>query len=374
MQAASGINDVHRTFRRLVSNSRFMLTLRAVKSFAEYGHLPNKPLWQQTFELLSFISEYKVHPRGYYWYRVYANWDRRNEYIFDDEIIAVLHYLNSRVAPIDSTHLRDKRKFFERCNDAQLPCVPIIARFESGDIFVNDTADVARDLFSKPAASFCGIGATAWPYSDNRYQYLTGAFTFDELQKHLANTSINSPIILQPRISNHKELRPISGRALSTVRLLTVKRPDKPPEVALAAYRMGTGKSSADNFNAEGLASPISLSEGKLGPAVRKDGYKTGKRFDRHPDTGSPIEGRVVPDWAIVKDLGLRAHAVFDTVPSIGWDVAVTERGPVLVEGNDVWGIDICQMTADCPISETTVPEVLSEYLVALEKSGKHPH
>jgi hypothetical protein len=42
-----------------------------------------------------------------------------------------------------------------------------------------------------------------------------------------------------------------------------------------------------------------------------------------------------------VIDLALTAHRKLDVPWSVGWDVAATTDGPVLVEGNVLWGVDI---------------------------------
>ena len=68
-------------------------------------------------------------------------------------------------------------------------------------------------------------------------------------------------------------------------------------------------------------------------------GYGTSLCVERHPVTGVCFENFSLPFWDEVEKLVLKAHAFIPSVISIGWDVAITEKGPVLLEGNDNWEI-----------------------------------
>ena len=60
--------------------------------------------------------------------------------------------------------------------------------------------------------------------------------------------------------------------------------------------------------------------------------------------------------WNDVVDLGIRAHDHFDPFHSIGWDIAIAEDGPVLVEGNHNWGVMIGQYPRLTPLGWTRLP------------------
>jgi hypothetical protein len=47
----------------------------------------------------------------------------------------------------------------------------------------------------------------------------------------------------------------------------------------------------------------------------------------------------VIPGWREPRELALRAAAAFDVLPALGWDVAVTDDGIVLTEGNAWWSL-----------------------------------
>ena len=44
--------------------------------------------------------------------------------------------------------------------------------------------------------------------------------------------------------------------------------------------------------------------------------------------------------------MALRAAAAFCWSRSIGWDITITDRGPMLMEGNEQWSTPLIQMTA----------------------------
>ena len=288
-------------------------------------------------------------------------WHRRADFIYHDHIIAILPYLNKRVAPEDSHALQDKRRFARRCASAGLPAAQPICEFENGQI-VSDlkTANWKQDLFSKFTDLYNGIGATLWRYQDGAHRNGTDVFTVEGLKDHLRKLSLSRPVLLQARLRNHEDLIPIAGNALSTARIVTVQPAEGEPAVALGVYRMAIGDAVADNFTAGGVAAPIDLDTGKLGAAVTKAG-RTGVTY--HPNSGAPIEGTQLPFWTEAKELAMRAHREFAQMPSVGWDVAITQAGPILIEGNAVWCVDIAQMAHQRPLADTIVPAALASHL-----------
>ena len=64
-----------------------------------------------------------------------------------------------------------------------------------------------------------------------------------------------------------------------------------------------------------------------------------GGRNEKHPITGDIFEGYQLPYWKEVIELVKTSHKAIIGLQSIGWDVAITPSGPVLIEGNDNWEI-----------------------------------
>ena len=55
------------------------------------------------------------------------------------------------------------------------------------------------------------------------------------------------------------------------------------------------------------------------------------------------MEGRAVPCWQQVKAQAAAAHSQFMDRVVIGWDIAILEDGPIIIEGNGNPDLDILQ-------------------------------
>jgi hypothetical protein len=80
-------------------------------------------------------------------------------------------------------------------------------------------------------------------------------------------------------------------------------------------------------------------------------------------DTGGVIEGRVLPLWQETIAMACRAHAAFAPRVIVGWDIAVTPKGPVLIEGNNAPGIDLLQRAYREPIGNSRMGELICFHL-----------
>jgi hypothetical protein len=141
-------------------------------------------------------------------------------------------------------------------------------------------------------------------------------------------------LLVQERVTQHPALRRINPLSLNTLRVLVVRLPAG-PVLAAASHRWGTARSGAvDNVSSGGVVSGVDLATGRLGPAIRltRDGRRV--ELDRHPDTDAQIAGVLVPHWAAVRELTVQLMECFPELDHVGWDLAVSDRGPRVIEGN----------------------------------------
>ncbi|MGL4234861.1 sugar-transfer associated ATP-grasp domain-containing protein, partial [Tabrizicola sp.] len=107
------------------------------------------------------------------------------------------------------------------------------------------------------------------------------------------------------------------------------------PVLIGAAHRFGTERSvPTDNFKAGGIVSLVDLGSGRLSEAVVDLGGPGRQTLSHHPATNAPIAGVTVPEWQSVLSLARRATQGLPGLCYVGWDIAVTPSGPVVIEGN----------------------------------------
>jgi glutathione synthase/RimK-type ligase-like ATP-grasp enzyme len=69
----------------------------------------------------------------------------------------------------------------------------------------------------------------------------------------------------------------------------------------------------------------------------------------------------VVPFWQEMAELAKRAAAISPELKTVGWDIALSRNGPVLMEGNDNWDMVIAQVLAGGYLTGER-REILREY------------
>ncbi len=63
-----------------------------------------------------------------------------------------------------------------------------------------------------------------------------------------------------------------------------------------------------------------------------------------HPDSGVRFTGKRLPYWDRILEVCSRAAPITPKVRSVGWDVALTPSGPVIIEGNPDWDLPMVQV------------------------------
>ncbi len=279
------------------------------------------------------------------------------------QVLPMQQYLIEAARAGDYDLLRSKSLFAARCVELDLPTVPVLAEFVSGAVLPPEPLMPDADLFSKPSDLMLGVGGALWRHSHGGYLSGDGEIlTAAELCARLAAQSRTIPelggsgaILLQPRRSNHAAiLGRLTQGGLATVRLVTSTTPSGDVCMLPPVIRMPVGDSIADNFIQGGLAAPVDIVSGRIcGPAVRRDKSSAVWTLHAHPDTGVAFDGFQLPFWPEVLALGRRAHRAFPSLHFIGWDIPILAHGPVLLEGNAWWDVDLTVLPHRISLSDT---------------------
>lgn len=192
-------------------------------------------------------------------------------------------------------------------------------------------------VIAKPLAKSGGFGIEKLRRAD---------FESDEaMWQHLRDRQLD---LLEECVIQHPDLAAFNPYAVNTYRICTLLA-DGVPHVMYAFVRIGSGKRVVDNLHSGGISCPIDLETGILthpGYAVYLEERRV---YDTHPDSGKTFVGAQMPGFDQALELVKEAALVHPAIAYVGWDVAATEHGPVLIEGNPFPGHDILQLPPHTP-------------------------
>ncbi|MBO7676210.1 MAG: hypothetical protein J6S49_01660 [Erysipelotrichaceae bacterium] len=151
--------------------------------------------------------------------------------------------------------------------------------------------------------------------------------------------------LVEEVVKQHHDISKIYPYSVNTYRVLTIKTDDD-VDVIYGIIRFGNNGSVVDNHHAGGMSTPFDVETGKiLYPAVDLDL----NLFEEHPMTHVKFVGYQLPFWPEAKQMVKEAALLIPEIRYNGWDVAVSEDGPLLIEGNYLPGYDLMQLPGQNP-------------------------
>ncbi len=185
-----------------------------------------------------------------------------------------------------------------------------------------------NSFFAKQPVSFGGLGV--------KKVTLEG----QDLQKIYDDLVSNKMFLCEETITQHEEMNKLCDRSVNTIRVCTLVSDSGKPHLIYALLRIGSGKNDVDNVTSGGMYTLLSR-DGEITHPAFCD--KTVSYYNEHPNNGFSFKGFEVPYFKEAVDLCYKAALVEKRIRYVGWDIAITPNGPVLVEGNSLPGYDMPQ-------------------------------
>jgi hypothetical protein len=171
----------------------------------------------------------------------------------------------------------------------------------------------------------------------------------------LADEFSRQDCLVQPFVENHPDVARVTNGVLAPLRVVTGL--DKHGEAEFVASDI-----ALPHGTHEAVAVVLCSIERETG-RIRGAAMPDDTPVTQHPDTGVPIIGIDLPFWQESVELVRRAHAAaFPRFPFLGWDIALTKDGPILLEANSGWGAIFHQML-DGPLGHTPFSHLVSQYV-----------
>ncbi len=148
--------------------------------------------------------------------------------------------------------------------------------------------------------------------------------------------------VAEELIIQAKELAAVHEASVNTMRIFTVRFDDR-VDLLPCAWRVGTGGNCVDNGGSGGIFCAVDDDGVVIATSDEK-----GHSYEVHPTTGHPLIGFKVPRFEEAKELAKELAQVVPSNRYCGWDLALTEDGWVMQEGNWQGGIVAFQ----CPLQK----------------------
>lgn len=316
------------------------------KNIYQFNNMIKDPNRKKIFniikETIQLSKEYKLFPSHYFTRLGYKKNQKKFKNYVDNKTIAEIHN-SSNIHRTDTISLlEDKVKFYKFCINNNIATSKVIGlnnqnqfRDEKQNKIVrnkNEFKKVLQEMlnknksvFAKPLDGIQGKGC----FKINR-KLLENEKKISEMYI----TIVNSNYIFQETIIQHSALNNINPYSINTIRIDTYIDKNSTLEVMSALIRFGRAGSVVDNPNESGgFFVPINLKNGKLkipGMQLLRVGNT---EFYKHPDTNYNLENFQIPYFKESIELVEKAAKILGH-KLVGWDIAITEKGPLIIEGN----------------------------------------
>lgn len=159
---------------------------------------------------------------------------------------------------------------------------------------------------------------------------------------NLIQRVVSADYLIQERIYQHPIMAAFCPSCINSIRLQTVMDMEGNVHPFGAGVRMGRMGSSVDNWAKGGVFVGIDMENGCLmDTGFLKPQYGTSVK--EHPDSKVKFNGYQIPFYKEAEGMASKLHKYLYRCHSVGWDIAITEDGPVFIEGNGWWEISLVQ-------------------------------
>jgi hypothetical protein len=325
-------------------------------------------LWDQ----LLVYQKYGINPYSYYRYRLYEpsrSMEEKGRYLPDSG--TQNRRLWSLLNPPQYRAFYDNKLIFHRFFAAQgLPLARLLAVYDSrperGSLGGLATAEQLQSRLTdigasgfvvKPVEGIQGHRILVFKGmvsgENGKFETLAGerydAHRIIDYMGDTAELLAQNPgadphaFLIEERILPHPELADFIGPTLCTIRMQTLIARDGQPRIVAAVFKLQPGTSGVDHLKYGAVGAWVNLDTGALerGRTRTHDDFTT-----TIPGTNRSFLGFRLPAWDHTCRIALQAAAAFPWARCIGWDIGVSERGPMLIEGNERWSTSLIQMPA----------------------------
>jgi hypothetical protein len=300
---------------------------------------------------------HNILPSEYYAYGLWRS-DRRvniDNYLYSNEAARLFKVLNR---PSQPDPISDKLVFYQMCKAHDIPTPPVLAAFAPAGVLMDFQLSriPQHDLFVKASAGK-GSHSERLRWDGLNFENNCGRqLKSEDLRTYLLNwaRTKNRILLVQPVLSNHSILRVEPNGALATVRLVTGRSNNGQVTPIFSFVLFGLGGQITAHSNRVTL---IDVESGRLEPAPPRD--NPGVSMYQYHQLGPCL----LPNWEDILNRVVAAHHMCSNFVFVGWDVAFTQHGWMILEGNANWDAATYQTLRGEPLGHTEFANILETHL-----------
>lgn len=271
-------------------------------------------------DLLWCMLRYGASPRNYYWFGFYElNAEHRKTF--------VTHRLSQKMQKVNNNP-----NFEIYFDNKKLLCEKFKEFMKRKCVFNKDcTEEVVSEFGDKVIYK---------PIEGSMAQGIIVVKTKDRTRKELAAYLQSLPDgMVEEWITQHRLVSEFNPNAVNIVRVVTARNKEKFAYLA-ATFAVANDK-EVTNASANAMFANIDIETGEV---ISNACDYDENIYEFQPNTGVKFKGFVIPFWNEVLSLVKKASTVIPEVGYVGWDVAITPNGPIIVEGNNCPGYEWMQV------------------------------
>lgn len=275
--------------------------------------------------------------------------DKRRTFISDREILCLGYEVNRLD---DMAIYSDKMKtyqLFKKYYLREAVCIEHKSDFDIFEDFVNRHSYFVK----KEVGEACGRSVALMKADGGS---ASSKDTFDMIIS-------KGKTILEEVILQAPELAILNESSVNTVRCITFYG-CKGVEILYCFAKVGRKGAFIDNGAAGGILVGIDEKKG----VMCTDGVDEGGiRYVSHPDSGVKFKGFVIPEWKKMLEICKKMSEKTPKVKLIGWDMAYSVNGWLVVEGNA-----LTEAIGPQSVSRRGIKKNMCNYLEEINVSAKH--
>jgi hypothetical protein len=199
---------------------------------------------------------------------------------------------------------------------------------------------ITEKIFVKPVEGSGGKGIIIFHKTDaghykTRQNWILNRVFLDTIRNE-------QDYIIQAGIKQDLNISEIFPESVNTFRIFTENKDGK-VRVVCAMLRIGRGRAEIDNISAGGICTNIDIASGKLGDFAIS---YAAEKYEEHPDTHFKFRNFAVSRWGEISKFTTESAVKMPFFTYLGWDIALTDEGPVVIETNNNSAHDVMEMTS----------------------------